>query len=90
MYKQCKDANMRWGQRENCLDMLEGNRFLKCGMMDALPSFNFSVSLKFVTASYVIFHMENLVQLRFHSYNLLKTARKDCSLVYNFAQTFVF
>ena len=34
--------------------------------------------------------MENLVQLRFHSYNLLKTAQKDCSLVYNFAQTFVF
>ena len=22
-------------------------------------------------------HMENLVQLRFHSYNLLKTAQKD-------------
>ena len=36
------------------------------------------------------FHMENLVQLRVHSYNLLKTAQKNCSLVYNFAQTFVF
>ena len=32
-------------------------------------------------------HMKNLVQLRFHSYYLLKTVYKDCSLVYNFSQT---
>ena len=41
-------------------------------------------------SAYTVTHMENLVQLKFHSYYLLKTARKDCSLVNNFSQTSIF